>query len=206
MTLQPRLSLLAAAAAACVMAAPAHADSLSFASIVGYYGTDSGYTGTLDVTGSTLTITLNTTGTSGYLTAIAFNAPTGAVTGLATGPSNFKAITPAKTGPYGAYSNGAAIGNLWHHAGDPVKGVAVGSSATFSFSLSGSSYSAGDFWTESCNPDKLCGTFVARFRGLDGIDTGDKVPAAVVPEPETYALMLAGLAAVGFVARRRRSA
>ena len=34
------------------------------------------------------------------------------------------------------------------------------------------------------------------------IYTGNAVPA--IPEPETYALMLAGLAAVGFVARRRR--
>jgi len=31
---------------------------------------------------------------------------------------------------------------------------------------------------------------------------GDVVPG--IPEPETYALMLAGLAAIGFVARRRR--
>jgi hypothetical protein len=36
--------------------------------------------------------------------------------------------------------------------------------------------------------------------GIDNLTT-----AAVVPEPETYALMLAGLAAVGFVARRRNS-
>jgi hypothetical protein len=34
----------------------------------------------------------------------------------------------------------------------------------------------------------------------------DLLPVQSVPEPETYALMLAGLAAVGFMARRRRPA
>ena len=52
-------------------------------------------------------------------------------------------------------------------------------------------------------------TFQLSVEGLQGtglshatIYTGSAVPA--IPEPETYALMLAGLAAVGFVARRRR--
>lgn len=59
-----------------------------------------------------------------------------------------------------------------------------------------------------------------QFTGLDGVKitslSFDNVPSAdafetanysiaPVPEPETYALLLAGLGAVGFVARRRRN-
>lgn len=37
------------------------------------------------------------------------------------------------------------------------------------------------------------------------INAGEvSAPVAAVPEPETYALMLAGLAAVGFAAKRRQ--
>jgi hypothetical protein len=44
------------------------------------------------------------------------------------------------------------------------------------------------------------------FRGdADFDDIVVKVSVSPIPEPSTYALMLAGLAAVGFVARRRRS-
>jgi hypothetical protein len=39
---------------------------------------------------------------------------------------------------------------------------------------------------------------------LSGVDSAEPPPVGVVPEPETYALMLAGLAAVGYFSRRRR--
>lgn len=39
-----------------------------------------------------------------------------------------------------------------------------------------------------------------------GATYGGNITVAVVPEPETYALMLAGLGAVGFMARRRKAA
>ena len=45
------------------------------------------------------------------------------------------------------------------------------------------------------------GNLTASFDGTT-LTVGSVV---AVPEPETYALMLGGLAAVGFVARRRRS-
>lgn len=193
-----RLSVLAAAAAALFAASGAHADSFSFKSTPGYFGSDVGFTGSFDVTGNLLTVSLDTTGSGGFLTAIAFNAPTGAITGLASGPAKFKSIVPLAN-PWGTFTSGAGLGS-WHHGGTATDGVAVGGNATFVFTLSGS-YSASDFWTDSCK-DSYCAPLAVRFRDFNN-GLGDKV-AAVVPEPETYALMLAGLAAVGFMARRRR--
>lgn len=73
--------------------------------------------------------------------------------------------------------NGAPNGNTWAVQNLSVTGAA--SSSLLMFQAVGTSDSYGG--------------------SLDAVSL-----TAAVPEPETYALMLAGLAAVGFVARRRR--
>ena len=47
------------------------------------------------------------------------------------------------------------------------------------------------------------GTSTYQVSKLTSGDYQDLVVAAVVPEPQTYALLLAGLGAVGLIARRR---
>jgi hypothetical protein len=51
---------------------------------------------------------------------------------------------------------------------------------------------------------KVSGTVVGATASYGGNIVA--TPVSAVPEPETYAMLLAGLGAVGFVARRRRSA
>ena len=54
----------------------------------------------------------------------------------------------------------------------------------------------------------MTGTSVAGYGALgtmSGYPVSQTITAAV-PEPETYALMLAGLGLMGFIARRRRKA
>jgi hypothetical protein len=46
----------------------------------------------------------------------------------------------------------------------------------------------------------------ANQTGFDDITFGSETPGPAVPEPETYALMLAGLGILGYVARRRKAA
>lgn len=53
---------------------------------------------------------------------------------------------------------------------------------------------------------RLGNAFVVAAMGPDGtLPTGAPGPVPAVPEPQTYALMLVGLAAVGWTARRRRT-
>lgn len=71
-----------------------------------------------------------------------------------------------------------------------------------------------DFWCQGCtqtvlatvrNVDGLYGPYDDYlYHGTVGAFSLRQLDAAVVPEPSTYALMVAGVAAIGFVARRRR--
>jgi hypothetical protein len=70
----------------------------------------------------------------------------------------------------------------------------------FYFDGSGPAISSIDYSTLGVNVNK---NGVAQGLSHATIYAGDLVPG--IPEPETYALMLAGLGAVGFMARRRRA-
>jgi PEP-CTERM motif len=100
-----------------------------------------------------------------------------------------------------AVSNDGGPLNL---TGGTVELFKVGSSAaigSFSFDSTAVNYSfgaltAGDYFytvTAAVATGAIAGSYALTSQ------------LAPVPEPETYALMLAGLAAVGFVARRRKS-
>ena len=71
----------------------------------------------------------------------------------------------------------------------------------------GSGYvcAAMDDVSDASNGTQISARYLASGVGTNG-DSGWYVPTSPIPEPETYALMLAGLGLLGFAVRRRRQA
>lgn len=190
------LTLPALAAAAVAAASPAMAaDTFDFG---GTGSTGVSFSGMVTYDpGAAYELTISLTNTTsaaigGYLTGLAFDLP--GSTSIASFTSSLPGITlqtDASVAPYGNRDHAVALGGDWLGGGSPLGGVAAGTSGTWSFDLTNA---PGSLTLADLN-------LVSRFRGLS--DGGsDKVPA--IPEPETWAMMMAGLAALGFVKRRRR--
>lgn len=173
-----------------------------------------------DPTKATLAIGLTNTspGGTGYLTAFVFNNPGGKVTGasLLASDSDFGLLgaSPFSDGvggsPFGQFDLGASTGGGFEGGGSPSKGIGVGQSATFTFTLAGTalnSLTASSFFSSlSVPPGQGEGpeAFVVRFRGFQPRGS-DKVPGVLedpidpvgeitqTPEPSAL-LTAAGLA------------
>lgn len=206
--------LAAAAAIACMTSAQALVTTVA---LIGDPSqseemTGSNFSGSLSFNDATNILTIDLMNTTpvavgGFLTAFAFNAPDAAtVTFASTTLATFNQFfTTPNTSPFNGLEYGVGVGDNYNGGGSPMDGLQIGDSATWTFNVSGGTFAATDFFTAG-DEDRAVG-FLTRFRGLaDG--GSDKVPGVPtmtpIPEPQTYALMLAGLGLVGFMARRRR--
>jgi hypothetical protein len=157
--------------------------------------------------GSTASISidlLNNTEASlgGYITAIALNGAPGssAMSFVSCTSAAFQGLEAPVTGsPYGDFMSGASTGDSWLGGGSPNSGLSIGQSATFVFSLSGSSALLSGLTAQDCL-DSTGYAMAVRFRGgEDG--WSDKVVGCAVPAPGAAAL----IALAGMATRRRRA-
>ncbi len=181
------------------------------------------YTSNMAGTSANLVVSLTNTSPAangGFLTAFAFNVPSGvnftSVSFSESSPNSgpwqqlgsLSTLNSVQASPNGYFDLGASINSSFLGGGAPGNGLAVGESATFTFTFAGTGLNAistSTFLGTQSNlkdsDDKKSEAFMARFRGFED-DGSDKVPGQVVPEPSTYAALLAS--GVAFLAWRKR--
>lgn len=208
--------LAAAAALACAGSAQALVTTVHGTGNTAY---STGHTGatfagslSYDDVANLLTIELTNTSplaVGGFLTAFAFNAHEQATVSFASstlaGFDHF--LVDPDTAPFTGFEYGVSVATSYNGGGNPADGLAIGASASWTFDVAGGSFNALDFL--NAGQDYWETHFVTRFRGLAN-GGSDKVPGTTaqvpaIPEPQTYALMLAGLSMLAFMARRRSS-
>lgn len=157
-------------------------------------------------TSASLTVQLDNTtplALGGYITGLALNGGPG-VTGMSfvsCTDADFGGLSyPVEAPPWPDFMVGASIGSKWQSGGQPSKGIAAGSSATFAFTMVGTAAALGALDAETALAAG-CGAMAVRFRGGAVTDWSDKVLGQALPAPGAIAVV--GLAALG---RRRRRA
>jgi hypothetical protein len=157
-------------------------------------------------TAAELTVSLTNTSPSsngGFLTGFVFNNPNNFITNVNLSGSNpFFALLGGSSfqdtisaSPLGMYDIGASLGGNFLGGGSPTRGIPVGGTASFGFTMTGNNLdqlNTGSFIQTKSSEGEF---FVARFKGFN--DGGsDKVPggATSVPEPDIFILLLSGFA------------
>lgn len=202
-----KISKVMLAAAALCAAAAAHAD------VSGALGGGTGTFLSLSAAGLSGGSVATLSGGTVYTADRPFaDIPAGSIFGgdfLAAGPSSGAPATLTFTGAGVNY-----VSFLW---GSPdIYNVLTvnstgGASQTFTAASLGFSVSNGDqsfsqyVQFSGLDGSKITSLSFTNSPARDAFETANYSITAAVPEPQTYALLLAGLGAVGFVARRRRN-
>ena len=163
------------------------------------YSYSSGSTASVSIVLNNTTLLAN----GGYITGLALNKAAG-TTGMSfvsCSNANFLAMSAVSAPPFGTFTAGGALGANWIGGGSPTGGIAAGSSATFNFSITGSSAVLAAINASSVFGPNINGNAMAvRFRGGVGDDWSDKVLGCTAPAPGAVAL----LGVVGLLGSRRR--
>lgn len=166
-------------------------------------GTWGSFEGTLtyaydvETAGATLQVVLTNNSppaNGGYLTGFIFNNPGCKIKGVTLADADFELLGSPQfhlginAMPLGYFDIGTALGGSWQGGGEPLRGVAVGQTKTFTFGLAGENLSdlnESSFMKELSLGGDTGYFFAARFLGFED-DNSDKVPAvAGEPTPVT---------------------